>query len=580
MKVEIESVIIAGSMQKKRMNNFTNRKMRGNDYMSASDKKKLRKEMESAVLTEKQQAQQKEDKQLKNYTMTFVVVMILVVAIAVSSMGISWWNTSGIPARNTVAVTFGDTALSNADLSYYYMDTINKFYGDAYDQYTTYASLFISMNYGLDISQPLSAQVYNETTGETWADYFIDSAIASAKTTYALYNEAMNGGEYKLPEDFETQVNASLASTRALAGLYGFSSMNDYLKAMYGNGADEESYVNYYRVNAIAEAYYAEYYEGLEYTVEEISDYNKEHFNDFSSFSYSYFYVPVSKYLPQLAEGAEYTDAQRADAEAAAKAAADKLATAQDGEAFEALIDALPFAIETTKAEVITKTTYASTATLYRDWIADANRKAGETSVFTYESNTDKDEVLDGYYVVLFQGRDDHNTLLRSARHMLVKFTGGTKNEEGVVVYTDAQKAEFKAKADRIYNEWLTAGKLTSETFAAKVSAETSDDAGSNTNGGLYEDIFKGQMVENFDAWVFDPARQPGDHGIIETELGYHIMYFVGEQDNTYRDLLIENTLRNADLEEWYKALIETVTVTEGDTSYMNEAIIIANSAS
>ena len=95
--------------------------------MSASDKKKLRKELESATLTEKQQAQQKEDKQLKNYTLTFVVVMILVVAIGVSSMGISWYKTSGIPARGTVAVTIGDTTLSNADLTYYYMDTINNF---------------------------------------------------------------------------------------------------------------------------------------------------------------------------------------------------------------------------------------------------------------------------------------------------------------------------------------------------------------------------------------------------------------------------------------------------------------------
>ena len=546
--------------------------------MSASDKKKLRKEMESAVLTEKQQAQQKEDKQLKNYTMTFVVVMILVVAIAVSSMGISWWNTSGIPARNTVAVTFGDTTLSNADLNYYYMDTINNFYGDAYDQYSTYASLYISMYYGLDITQPLSAQVYNETTGETWADYFIDSAIASAKTTYALYNEAMTGGEYQLPEDFETELNAALASTRAMAGLYGFDTMEAYLKAMYGNGADEESYVNYYRVNAIAEAYYSEYYYSLEYTPEEISTYNEEHYNDFSSFNYDYFYVPVSKYLPELEEGAEYTEAQRAEAEAAAKADADTLATAADSESFEALIDALPFAIDTTAATVITNTTYSSTAELYREWLADEARVAGETSVFSYESTSDSDELLDGYYVVLFRNREDYNTLLRSARHILVKFTGGTTDEDGNTVYSEEEKATAKAEAERIYNEWLNAGKLTSETFAAQVTTDTSDDGGSNTNGGLYEDIYKGQMVENFDAWVFDADRQAGDHGIIETELGYHIMYFVGEQENTYRELLIENTLRAADLEEWYSVLVEAISVTEGDTSYMNKAIIISES--
>ena len=547
--------------------------------MSASDKKKLRKELESATLTEKQQAQQKEDKQLKNYTLTFVVVMILVVAIGVSSMGISWYKTSGIPARGTVAVTIGDTTLSNADLTYYYMDTINNFYGNAYDQYSNYASMFISMNYGLDITQPLSAQIYNEATGETWADYFVDSAIESARTTYALYNLAMSGGDYKLPEDFETQVNASLASTKALAGLYGFRTMEDYLKAMYGNGADEESYVNYYRVNAIAESYYNDYYQGLEYTKDQISAYNDEHYDEFSSFDYSYFYVPVNKYLPKVEEGTELTDAQRSAAEAEAKADADKLATAKNGEEFETLIDALPFAIESTKAEVITKTSIKSTAELYREWLADKARVAGDISIFEYESNTDKDENVDGYYVVLFQGRENHNTLLRSARHMLVKFSGGTTDTNGNVVYTDAEKAAAKEKAEATYNEWLNGGELTSETFGAKVSTTTSADDGSNKNGGLYENIYPGQMVSNFDKWVFDPTRLPGDHGIIETEFGYHIMFFVGEQENTYREYVIELTLRQNDLKTWYEDLLKNVTATEGDTTYINKAIIIANSA-
>ena len=34
-------------------------------------------------------------------------------------------------------------------------------------------------------------------------------------------------------------------------------------------------------------------------------------------------------------------------------------------------------------------------------------------------------------------------------------------------------------------------------------------------------------MVDAFDKWCFDEARQPGDHGIVKTSYGYHIMYFV-----------------------------------------------------
>ena len=35
-------------------------------------------------------------------------------------------------------------------------------------------------------------------------------------------------------------------------------------------------------------------------------------------------------------------------------------------------------------------------------------------------------------------------------------------------------------------------------------------------------------MVESFDAWCFDSARKPGDTGIVKTNYGYHVMYFVG----------------------------------------------------
>ncbi len=41
-------------------------------------------------------------------------------------------------------------------------------------------------------------------------------------------------------------------------------------------------------------------------------------------------------------------------------------------------------------------------------------------------------------------------------------------------------------------------------------------------------------MVETFNDWCFDPARKPGDTGIVETSYGYHVMYFVGQTENYY----------------------------------------------
>ena len=52
----------------------------------------------------------------------------------------------------------------------------------------------------------------------------------------------------------------------------------------------------------------------------------------------------------------------------------------------------------------------------------------------------------------------------------------------------------------------------------------------------MYEDVAPGQMVAAFNDWCFDESRQPGDHGIVETEYGYPSMYFVGNSDQVYSD--------------------------------------------
>ena len=46
-------------------------------------------------------------------------------------------------------------------------------------------------------------------------------------------------------------------------------------------------------------------------------------------------------------------------------------------------------------------------------------------------------------------------------------------------------------------------------------------------------------MVSSFNDWCFDESRQTGNTGIIESQYGYHVMYFVGKSDTTYRDYQI-----------------------------------------
>jgi hypothetical protein len=127
-------------------------------------------------------------------------------------------------------------------------------------------------------------------------------------------------------------------------------------------------------------------------------------------------------------------------------------------------------------------------------------------------------------------------------RHILITPEGGTADESGATVYSEEEWAAAEVKANEVLNEWLT--KNPDEDGFSVMAQTYSQDPGSATNGGLYEDVEQGQMVPEFDAWCFDTSRQPGDYGIVKTTYGYHIMYFVGSDPIWYvtaeNDLMAE----------------------------------------
>ena len=83
-------------------------------------------------------------------------------------------------------------------------------------------------------------------------------------------------------------------------------------------------------------------------------------------------------------------------------------------------------------------------------------------------------------------------------------------------------------------------------------------------------------MVSAFESWCYDSARKSGDTGIVETEYGYHVRYFVGDSDLTYRDYQITTQLRQEDMTSWYSDLLASNTATDGDTSYIRKDIILS----
>ena len=120
---------------------------------------------------------------------------------------------------------------------------------------------------------------------------------------------------------------------------------------------------------------------------------------------------------------------------------------------------------------------------------------------------------------------------LVDVRHILLMPENGTTGDDGYPVYSEEDWAACEAKAQAIYDEWLT-GDLSEQSFH-DFAVEHSEDGNANL-GGIYEDVTQGYMVEAFDAWCFDESRQVGDHGLVKTQYGYHIMFFVGSRDLWY----------------------------------------------
>lgn len=120
---------------------------------------------------------------------------------------------------------------------------------------------------------------------------------------------------------------------------------------------------------------------------------------------------------------------------------------------------------------------------------------------------------------------------LVDVRHVLIQ-PEKTKDESGKEVITDAAWEACRQKAQELYDEWQK-GTRDENTFGDLAYNNSAD--GNKSEGGLYTDISKGVMVKEFEDWCFDESRKYGDHGLVKTEFGYHIMFFVGEEEGWIR---------------------------------------------
>lgn len=105
------------------------------------------------------------------------------------------------------------------------------------------------------------------------------------------------------------------------------------------------------------------------------------------------------------------------------------------------------------------------------------------------------------------------------AAHILITYSGS--QAPGA---SNRTKEEAKAEADRLLKEV----QADVSKFGA-LALEFSEDPGSKSNQGQYDNIPKGQMVAPFDAFIFNnPA---GKLGLVETDFGYHVIHVIEKKE-------------------------------------------------
>lgn len=507
--------------------------------MSASQDKKKRAEArelgtERRMIAAEKEAQERKKSKIK-WTVATIVVVLLVAFIIVGNSNLFY--------TQQTALQVGDTKYSVAEVNYYYMS-----------QYSTYLSYGIVKN-----TTPLDEQEYTMSDDfETWDDYFRDSAVQTLVQLTALSTAAEEAGMTLSEEDL-SDIDQEIATIATYAKSYGYNSVNKYLSAIYGHGVTEKVVRGLMERGALASKYAETQRDSYTYTDEQITAEYAEHANEYDVFDYMYYLVSAEKVESTDDEG-ETTSATTDETMAAAKATADQIAAAvHDADSFKDAVAEYGVGVavkdddgnetdEITPAEPTTAENTAGSnlsSMPFADWIYSADRAANDVTVAEVEGS--------GYYVVLFQNRDanDYNTV--SVRHILVKAVDEDEDD----AYSDEEKAAAKTSIEAIYDEWKQ-GDMTEDSFA-QLANEKSEDTGSNTKGGLYENIYHGQMVEEFNDFCFDPSRQPGDVEIVYGETssysGYHLVYFVGE-GQLYCDYVADNLLRSEDYNAWLEEFL------------------------
>lgn len=434
----------------------------------------------------------------------------------------------GIPQQLFRPMRIGDRTISGAEFSYYYSMTLQGLYLDPSTA---------------DGQQRLKQKCTLEGfTDLTWKEYAQQKASEQVRDVYIQVENAKARNLSLATEDIDLIDNYFEQLVQQNGN--NAANANAYLEQQFGKGVTMATLRPVFENVLLADRFYEDKLEDLTVSAEDIeAAYGKDK-DAYDQVDYR------SMFVKTKSETGMTDEEKKAADEAAKKKAEDLLADATDEASFKAAAEAYLEELKKEQEATITPSPSPSAsptpspsptaspsptptpapvdASLNADktqsnlsllgeeaskWLLDATRKAGDTIVVKGTLN-----YADGYHVFYFLERTRQDAPVQTVRHILVTVARATATEE--------QLAEAEEKAEGFLA--LVEGK-DEDTFAA-LAKEKSEDTGSKPDGGLIEDFSKNQMVKEFEEWAFAEGRKAGDTGIVQSDYGFHVMYYVGNR--------------------------------------------------
>jgi len=447
-------------------------------------KKNLKKIREKRERNEKRNAELKSQRNKQNIKKAIIISAVAIVLIVALSFCITAFYDSGIMLRSRTAIESDNYEINNAMMSYYLYKNINTEL-DTYGYYYQYY-------YNLSLTQSLKSQSYNDEM--TWFDYFLSNTVNEIATVLLLAEHAKDNG-MALDADELAAVDEAVHELEHEAEDYGIS-LEEHIEERFGRGVKESDIREAIEIYNLANKNYEQIIASFTYTDEELQAHYDANTKNFLYADYKY-YVFDSEEAANKAAAAK-------TAEEFGNVVKEYLAAYKDA-------DGNGYTEDEIKQKIWDTAAYAYTYNVDDDfgkWAFDESRKAGDTTVISADT---------GKYTAYFMMNPAHRLEeTKNVRHILVSFESYETHADALV------------QANAILDEYR-AGTQGEEAFDALAQKYNED------SSSLYENVRPGYMVTPFNDWCYDEARKAGDVDVVESEFGYHIMYFVGDGETAWK---------------------------------------------